>query len=168
VERSQVIGAIAGLSALTVLAVNCTNPFAPALRGSGGSLWTDASTVGGLLQNFQTAYQLGDSLQYADLLSEDFQFQYYDADLQRTDGWYRDTDLRSTARLFRSFHNISLIWGGLSPAIEGISAADSLFEIRVQYQLILDDFSPVLGFARFTLFKPEGDRFRIVLWYDDI
>ena len=59
--------------------------------------------MGGLLQNFATAYQLGDSLQYADLLDEQFQFQYYDPKLQRTDGWYRDTDLRATARMFRSF-----------------------------------------------------------------
>ncbi|MFZ5433426.1 MAG: hypothetical protein ACOZB3_06600 [Calditrichota bacterium] len=166
-ERSQVSRAITGFVLLTALALGCTNPFAPALRGSGESLWTDAANVGDMLQNFQTSYQLGDSLQYAELLAEDFQFQYYDPELQRTDGWYRETDLRTTARLFRSFHNISLIWGGLSPSIREISTADSLFEIRVQYQLILDDLSPVLGFARFTLYKPENDRFRIVLWQDD-
>ncbi len=143
------------------------NPFAPALRGEGQSLWSDASTVGGLLKNFSTAYQLGDSLQYADLLSEQFQFQYYDPNLQRVEGWYRETDLVTTARMFRTFHNISLVWGGISPDIEAISTPDSLVEIRVQYQLTLDELSPLLGFARFSVLKPDGGKFRIELWQDE-
>ncbi|HEY3294927.1 MAG TPA: hypothetical protein VGL38_05790 [bacterium] len=165
-ERFQVAIALS-LTLLMLLAGGCANPFAPALSGNSESLWTDASTVGGLLKNFSTAYQLGDSLQYADLLDEQFQFQYYDPNLQRTDGWYRDTDLRATSRMFRSFHDVSLIWGGLTPADEAISAPDSMIEIRVQYQLILDELSPLLGFARFTVFKPRGGKFRIVLWRDD-
>ena len=167
-ERSQIVGALIGGLLACLTWAGCANPFAPALRGGGAPLWTDASSVGELLQNFQTAYQLGDSLQYAELLSEDFQFQYYDPILQRTEGWYRETDLRATSRMFRSFDNVSLIWGGLSPAVESIETADSLFEIRVQYQLLLDDLSPLLGFARFSLYKPGGGRFRIVMWQDDI
>jgi hypothetical protein len=167
VERFQVVGALIGAGLLLILAGSCDNPFAPALRGSAGSLWTEAATVGEMLQNFETAYRLGDSLQYAELLDEQFQFQYYDPDLQRTEGWYRETDLRATARMFRSFQNISLIWSGISTEQEALSAPDSLIEIRVQYQLMLDDFSPLLGFARFTLFKRSGDRFRILLWQDD-
>jgi len=167
VERFQVARAVGAALLLALLAGSCANPFAPALRGSTQSLWTDASTVGGLLQNFVTAYQLADSLQYSELLDEQFQFQYYDYELQRTEGWYRETDLRATARMFRSFHNVSLIWGGLTPAIESLSTPDSLIEIRVQYQLVLDELSPLLGFARFTLYKPEGGRFRILLWQDD-
>jgi hypothetical protein len=165
VERFQVVAAL--ILALALLLAGCVNPFAPSLGGSTGSLWTDASSVGGLLQNFTTAYQLADSLQYADLLDEQFQFQYYDPNLQRTDGWYRDTDLRATARMFRSFHQVSLIWGGLTPADSAISTPDSMVEIRVRYQLVLDELSPLLGFARFTLFKPSGGKFRIVLWRDD-
>jgi hypothetical protein len=167
VERSQVAGAITAFAVLAALLTGCVNPFAPALRGTTETLWTDASTVGGMLQNFVTAYQLEDSLQYAALLDEQFQFQYYDATLQRTEGWYRDTDLIATTRMFRTFNNISLIWGGLSPEQEAISTPDSLIEIRVHYQLVLDDFSPLLGFARFTLFKPAGGRFRILLWQDE-
>jgi len=167
VERFQVAGALIGAGLLLALAASCVNPFAPALRGSTASLWTDAVSVGDMLQNFATAYRLADSVQYAELLDEQFQFQYYDPNLQRTEGWYRETDLRATARMFRSFENISLIWGGLSPDQEAISTPDSLIEIRVQYQLILDDFPSLIGFARFTLFKRSGDRFRILLWQDD-
>src|SRR5512137_2603943 len=120
------------LLCILLLFCGCTNPFAPALRsGSTSSLWTDASTVGGMIENFKLSYELGDSLQYADLLDEQFQFQYYNTELQRTDGWYRDTDLRATARMFRSFHDVSLIWGGLTAADEAISTPDSLVEIRV-------------------------------------
>ena len=166
-ERFQIAGALIGAGLLLTLAGSCANPFAPALRGSTASLWTDAATVGDMLKNFETAYRLGDSLQYAELLDEQFQFQYYDPNLQRTEGWYRETDLRATARMFRSFRNISLIWGGLPPEQESASTPDSLLEVRVQYQLILDDFSPLIGFARFTLFKRSADRFRILLWQED-
>jgi hypothetical protein len=151
-----------------LLILGCANPFAPAIRsGPSSSPWTDASTVGGMLENFKLSYELGDSLQYADLLDEQFQFQYYDPELQRTEGWLRETDLRSTSRLFRSFHNISLIWGELPAATVAISTPDSSVDVRVQYQLILDELSPLIGFANFTLYKPAGQRFRIVVWRDD-
>lgn len=166
-EQSQVTRALILVLVLIIAAAGCTNPFAPTLRGSTGSLWTDATTIGGLLQNFVTAYELGDSVRYAELLSEDFQFQYYDPLLQRTEGWYRETDLRATARMFRSFQNISLIWGGLAPGTDTLSTPDTPIEVRVQYQLILDELSPAIGFARFTVFRSAGDRFRIVLWQDD-
>ena len=107
-ERFKISRALTGAMVLASVC-GCTNPFAPSLRGTTGSLWTDASTVGELLQNFTTAYELRDSVQYSELLANEFQFQYYDAELQRTEGWYRETDLRATARMFRSFDNISLI-----------------------------------------------------------
>jgi hypothetical protein len=166
VERFQVIFPLS-LLLIGLLIVSCVNPLAPSLRGTTESLWSDASTVGGMLQNFQTSYQLGDSLQYAGLLDEQFQFQYYDPTLQRTEGWYRDTDLRATARMFRSFHNVSLIWGGVSDSVAAISEPDTPFEIRIQYQLLLDELSPLIGFARFTVIKPQGERFRILLWQDE-
>ena len=166
-ERSQIFRALIGAVAVAWIGSGCANPFAPALRGTTGSLWTDASTVGKLLQNFTTAYELRDSLEYSDLLADDFQFQYYDAQLQRTDGWYRETDLRTTARMFRSFDNISLIWGTLPPDTLAIDRDSVEVPVRVQYQLILDEMSPVFGFASFTLYK-SGDRFRIVLWHDGI
>lgn len=147
--------------------LSCANPFAPTLSGTTSTLWTDAQSVGGMLQNFSTAYELKDSLRYSVLLDESFQFEYYDPTLQRSDGWFRETDLHTTARIFHSFENISLIWGGLSAEREAISTPDSLVEIRVQYQLILDELSPLIGFARFTLYKPAGEQFRILVWQDE-
>jgi len=147
--------------------VSCTNPFAPTLRGDAGTIWSDAQTVGGLLDNFVTSYELRDSLRYAELLDESFQFSYYDIDLQRQDGWLRETDLRTTARLFRVYDRISLIWAGISTETLALSASDSLIEFHAQYQLIIDNLNPLIGLARFTVYKPAEDRFRILYWQDD-
>ncbi len=170
-ERSESTGQIKrhlyALGIIVLLAVGCVNPFAPELRGPTGSLWSDASTIGGLLDNFKTAYELGDSLQYAHCLAENFQFQYFDYDLNRTESWYRETDLRATARMFRSFRHINLIWGETPPGIEDIATPDSLVEFHIRFQLLLDELTPLIGFAHFIVNKPTDDRFRVVLWQDD-
>jgi hypothetical protein len=145
----------------------CANPFAPALRGAAESVWTDASTVGGLLQNFATAYELRDSLRYAELLDESFQFRYYDVALSRYDGWFRETDLLITSRIFNTYQNISLIWSIPDSTVEDSSISDTPIDFLVHYQLILEDLTPLQGFARFTVIKPEGERFRILLWQDE-
>lgn len=164
-ERTQ----SAVITALTVclLLGGCANPFAPSLRGDAGTIWSDAQTVGGLLENFVTAYELKDSLRYAELLDETFQFSYFDVDLHRQDGWFRETDLQLTARMFRAYDRISLIWAGIPDATLALSTPDSLIEFRAQYQLVLDNPSPLLGFARFTVIKPADDRFRVLYWQDE-
>ena len=155
------------IGALALILAGCVNPFAPELRGPTGKLWSDASDIGGLLENFKTAYELGDSLQYADCLDERFQFKYFDVDLNRTESWLRETDLRATVRLFRSFRQINLIWGQAPSGVEAIATPDSLVEFRIPFQLFLDELSPVIGFAHFIVEKPAGERFRIILWQDD-
>ena len=92
---------------------------------------------------------------------------YYDFALQRDQGWFRETDLQTTARLFRAYSNISLIWGGVGDETLALSTPDSLIEFHARYQLYLDDPSPVLGFARFTVQKQSEDRFRILLWQEE-
>jgi len=164
-ERSQ--GVVVTALIAWLLVGGCANPFAPALRGDAGTIWSEATTVGGLLDNFVTAYELKDSLRYAELLDESFQFSYFDVDLGRQDGWFRETDLRSTARLFRAYDRISLIWAGIPDATLALSTPDSLIEFRAQYQLVLDNLSPLLGFARFTVIKPVDDRFRVLFWQDE-
>jgi len=165
-ERTQSAAVVTLIFAVCLLS-SCTNPFAPELRGDAGTIWSDAQSVGGLLDNFVTAYELQDSLRYAELLAESFQFAYFDLDLQRQDGWLRETDLQSTARLFRAYDRISLRWAGIPPEILSLTTPDSLIEFRAQYQLILDNLSPLLGFARFTVYKPADERFQILYWQDD-
>lgn len=165
-ERLKSARAIALIGALG-LTLSCTNPFAPTLRGDAGTIWSDAQTVGGLLENFVTAYELKDSLRYSELLDESFQFSFFDLDLQRQDGWLRETDLQATARLFRAYDRISLIWAGIPDEVLALTTADSLIEFRAQYQLVLDNVSPLVGLARFTVYKSTDDRFRILFWQDD-
>jgi len=152
---------------LGLLAVGCRNPFAPELGISASSLWTDQSTVGGLLQNFRNAYNYADSLHYADCLSDDFTFFYYDPDENRFDQWYRETDLSTTGRLFRHFQSIRLTWGSVSDYIENFSREDSLLDFQVPFNLTLDDLAPLYGFAHFTVYRPSGGRFQILVWRDD-
>ena len=152
---------------MALLSASCSNPFAPALRGEAESVWTDASSIGGLLQNFATAYELRDSLRYAELLDESFQFRYYDVELSRYDGWFRETDLLITSRLFHTYQNISLIWSIPDSTVEDSSISNTPIEFIVHYQLMLEDLAPLQGFARFTAIKPEGERFRILLWQDE-
>ena len=69
--------------------------------------------------------------------------------------------------LYELYARSANVAGDRVRAKEAIAATDSVVEIRVQYQLILDEFSPLIGFARFTLYKRAGDRFRILLWQDE-
>jgi hypothetical protein len=147
--------------------VACRNPFAPELGDSGTTVWTDQLTIGGLLQNFRNAYNYGDSLHYADCLADDFTFFYFDPDENRFDQWYRDTDLTTTGRLFRHFQSIRLVWGSLPAEIEDFAHQDSLFDFQVPFNLTLDDLSPLYGFAHFSVYRPAGGRFEIVVWRDD-
>ncbi|MBL0060653.1 MAG: hypothetical protein IPP40_03990 [bacterium] len=165
-ERIKSARAVALICALGSV-LSCSNPFAPTLRGDAGTIWSDAHTVGGMLENFVTSYELKDSLRYSELLDESFQFTYFDLDLQRQDGWLRETDLQTTARLFRAYDRISLIWAGIPGETLALTTPDSMIEFRAQYQLVLDNLSPLLGFARFTVYKPVDDRFRILFWQDD-
>ena len=150
-----------------VFIIGCNNPFAPELGNPSSSLWTEQLTVGGLLQNFRNAYNFSDSLHYADCLADDFTFFYFDPDENRFDQWYRETDLSTTGRLFRHFQSISLVWGSVSPHIEDFAHEDSLLDFQVPFNLTLDDLAPLYGFAHFTVYRPPGDRFQIVVWRDD-
>ena len=156
---------ISGVAA--VIIVGCVNPFAPELGNPSASLWTEQLTVGGLMQNFRNAYNYADSLHYADCLANDFTFFYFDLDENRFDQWYRDTDLTTTGGLFRHFQSIQLVWGSLPSEIEDFAQEDSLLEFQVPFNLTLDDLSPLYGFAHFSVYRPVGGRFQILVWRDD-
>lgn len=150
----------------------CLNPFAPVLGDPSASLWTDQQTVGELLANFRNAYNLQDSLRYADCLANNFSFQYYDIENERDDQWGRDTDLKATGGLFRNFDQVFLTWYAVPPAISEFAAADSSLEFDVSFNLSLYGTGnaasyDLYGFARFTVLKETSDRFRIIIWKDN-
>lgn len=145
----------------------CVNPFAPEEGGVSTDLWEPQITIGELLQNFQTAYALRDSLRYADLIAQDFVFQYFNVNEERYDQWFRDTELRTTGALLRSFDRIDLRWGPIPAAIDTFSRPDTTVEFTVNFTLTAGDFSPITGFARFQARAGDEGRFRLVQWRDD-
>jgi len=150
----------------------CLNPFAPELGDPSASLWTDQQTVGELLDNFRNAYNLQDSLRYSDVLADNFVFEYYDVENEREDQWGRVTDLRATGGLFRSFDEVHLTWYAVPVPIAQYSAADTSLEFDISFNLSLygsggESSYDFYGFARFTVLKEMGDRFRILRWRDN-
>lgn len=171
---------IASLLVLLVTLIGCRNPFFPDL-GDPLSIWTDQATIGGLLSNFRNAYIFRDSLRYAECLScPDYQFNYFDPTVDDYQWMSRETDLRSTGRIFRYYENIGLEWSGLDEAQLTMSQVDSLMQVVVFFDLRLDE-QYLNGYARFDVirslpadlsacqssFYPDQPVFRIVRWWDE-
>ena len=166
----MLFGLLAGLTTWS-----CWNPFAPALDDGGlaADLITDQSTSEGVLANFKYSYIFKDSLLYANLLDSAFVFQYFDPD-QGASGlfvsWTRETDLRTTGRLLRTFDSINLEWLNTVFTSRDVVDRDTLETISKSFQLDLTDadfrFS-VSGFAIFKFRRSKSDRkWRIVQWLD--
>ncbi len=95
---------------------HCRNPFAPQLgrlEEASDLVLTSQKSPSEVLQNFKVAYTFRDSLLYSDLLDTAFLFVYFDPS-EGTSGrfvsWERETDLRTTGRLFRHFQIVELVW----------------------------------------------------------
>lgn len=147
--------------------VGCLNPFAPEEGVFNSSLWDEQTSVGGLLENFRTAYRLRDSVRYADLLAEEFVFQYFDLDLSRYEQWYRETELRVTGGLMRNVDNLDLRWGPIPISLDTLSNPDTTVEFTINYSLTAGELASLSGFARFRVRAGSDSRFRIVFWGDD-
>jgi len=144
----------------------CVNPFAPELGDTGGSQIPDAGTIGGMLDLFEYAYNNHDSLIYSQILDSSFVFQYYDAVNSRYDQWYRNTDLKATAGVFNNFQQINLTWYNLPAEDWNFDIEDSLKQVLVNFNLILDN-TVLTGFARFDCYKKSGSKFKLMAWKDD-
>lgn len=165
---------------LLLLQGSCENPFAPPL-GDATSLWTDQSTVGGLLENFRSAYIHRDSLRYAECLAcPDYQFNYFNTELGEYEMMPRETDLVSTGRLFRHYSEVDLRWVGLGDELAALDTPDSLIAFTLLFELRLDqdvitghaNFSvikaaPVVEFCQSPIFE-DAAVFRIIQWDDDL
>ena len=154
---------------------SCLNPFAPSLDEGGlaADLLTDQSTPEGTLTNFKYAYIFKDSLLYSNLLDSAFVFQYFDPE-QGASGifvsWTRETDLKTTGRLLRTFDSINLEWLNTVFTSRDVVDSDTLETISKSFQLDLADadfrFS-VNGFAIFKFRRTKSDaKWRIVQWLD--
>ncbi|MCX7835249.1 MAG: hypothetical protein N2450_04170 [bacterium] len=144
------------------------NPFFPRLTDYVSSVWTPQTTVGELLTNFTNSYIYRDSLRYADCISENFVFLYFDADDGRFNQWYRRTDLEATGALFRTYSQIRLTFGSIPDTIRNFSYPDSLLSFQVFFNLEIGEFLPIFGYAYFEVLKESDGKFRIQTWRDDV
>jgi len=147
---------------------SCFNPFAPVEGDVGSRIWTDQLTIGGLLSNFELAYDYRDSLHYADCIAESFVFHYYDVQNGRLDRWFRDTDLKATGGMFRSFDPIDLEWNHIPVWIESFNQPDTTVQFIVKFNLTLGQEVPLMGYAHFSVRMDENEQFRVVEWRDEL
>jgi len=158
---------------LLIISLRCFNPFAPKLKDfshPGELIITPQRTPEEVLQNFRYAYVFKDSLLYSELLDSSFVFVYFDPN-EGTSGrfisWGRDMDLLTTARMFRHFDVIDLIWNSTIYSFTGEREA----EVYKSFNLTL--INPNLDFrisgrALFSFRKsPEDNKWRITRWKDE-
>jgi len=156
------------LAVAAALLTSCLNPFAPVEGDAGSTTWSSQTTIGGLLDNFALAYDYRDSLHYADCLDESFVFYYYDVANGRYDQWYRDTDLKATGGLFRSFNRIDLEWSLIPEWVKPFEQPDTTVGFVVRFNLIYGNEAPLMGYAHFTVRRERQDVFRVLEWRDDV
>jgi len=163
------------------LLIGCLNPFAPKLEKSPELkfLITEQQNPEEVLKNFKLAYFFRDSVLYSDVLDTSFMFYYFDINLDesgRWDNWGRDTDLKTTGRLFRVFDVINLVWE--SSIYEDTLSLDQnsepeKIEIIKRFSLKLLQTNEGIdydlwGKAVFTFIKNKYDgKWRIYRWKDD-
>ncbi|MFO7841749.1 MAG: hypothetical protein R6V48_06300 [Fidelibacterota bacterium] len=165
---------------------SCKNIFSPALGelDGGKSIYRmEMRSPEDVLHNFRYAYIYRDSLMYAMLLDSEFVFVYYQPSTEsgtgHYDSWMRNTELRTTGRMFNAFSYIDLIWQTtLDSAFyemdgeEIIQEEDTLFEsaniadISKSYQLTLGDYYTLVGDAAFRFRKNADGKWRILRWED--
>jgi hypothetical protein len=159
------------VAALAVLTVSCWNPFAPKLSNSLEStdlVLTAQKSPEEVLQNFKVAYTFRDSLLYSDLLDTAFVFFYFDPDVGMSVPmwWGRETDLRTTGRLFRHFQVVDLVWK--TTLFE--RQDETTGETRKGFDLTLvaeDQDFKLSGQAKFNFRKCRDGKWRITQWKDE-
>jgi len=161
-----------GILIVGLALMGCLNPFSPELTRSLESadlIVTEQKSPEEVLQNFKVSYIFKDSLLYSGLLDTAFVFEYYDPEMG-TSGqnitWTRETELRTTGRMFRHFQVIDLIWHS---TIYELTDNDTTW-ISKQFDLTMvsaeTDYH-VTGRAEFTMRKCWDNRWRIKRWKDE-
>lgn len=155
------------LSGLVILA--CQNPFAPSLAGEDiptSHILTQQKTPREVLENFRYAYAFKDSLIYSEVLDSTFIFRStdYNEYPPKPIEWGRDIELRTTARMFRYFNTLDVVWNTITP----LDTSRLNPEFKVTFTLTLDGgrvIPPLNGEVLFQ-FILRGKKYYISLWED--
>lgn len=169
--RGAAISTLLVWIALAFAHLSCINPFAPKLDDGSltSELITEQRNPDEVLTNFRYAYTFKDSLLYSNVLDSAFVFQYFDPE-QGPSGlfisWTRETDLKTTGRLLRSFDVINLEW--LNTIYTITEGEDETQARSFRLDLASSDFSfSVSGFAIFTFHRnPRDGKWRLLRWVD--
>jgi len=150
------------------------NPFAPTYTddiSTTSIILTDQRSPQEVMTNFAFAYNFKDSLVYSDLIDTTFLFISKDFSTNPVTDltWGRDTDLKTTAALFKGFNTLNLVWGGTIYERFLDIGDSSLVEMKQVFQLTLDggiEFPTLNGEALFILRKNTSDIWKITRWED--
>lgn len=153
-----------------LIVTGCWNPFAPSeglLDGALSLTLTEQRNPDEVLQNFRYAYIYRDSLVYSDLFDTSFVFIYYDPEVGGAGGynyWGRDTELRTTGRLFRAYDHFSLVWNA---TISTDTSEAGVISLTKTFELTVGNDRNISGNAIFDFVVDSDETWRISRWRDD-
>lgn len=148
----------------------CDNPFSPSLASgeqTGGALFSDQTTVDGVMRNLQYAYGLRDTLYYGPLFTHDFIFTYRDYDLGFDVSWGRDAEMRTTSGLFKNSQRLELIWNNVIASSEDSVTALVIRGFNLAITFNPNDIVRIDGRVNLSLRKEPDGKWRIVKWIDE-
>lgn len=162
------------LGSVSFVLLSCWNPFAPEEGDLGGIqqlTLTEQRSPDEVLDNFRYAYIYRDSLVYSNLLDSGFVFVYYDPEAGGSGDynfWGRDTELRTTGRLFRAFDHFTLVWNA-TISQDPLEITDSTAEASLTktFDLNVGTDISLTGNAIFLFVKDSTGTWRIRRWQDE-
>jgi len=149
--------------------LSCRNPFAPAKAGDEIPMsrrLTAQRTPEEVLENFQFAYTFKDSLVYSEVLDTTFIFTSVNFNVYPPQPieWGRDIELRTTARMFRYFNTLDVVWNTITP----LDTSQISPEYKITFTLTLDGgrtIPPLNGEVLFRFIR-RGKKYYISKWED--
>jgi len=131
-------------------------------------LLTNQETPEDVLVNFKFAYTFKDSLVYSELFDSTFIFRSWDFNVSPPlpIAWGRDVELKTTARMFRFFTTLDLIWN--STVYFFTDSLEERAEMKKTFTLTLDGGRTIPTLNGEVIFKfiRRGEKWYITLWED--
>ncbi len=156
------------------LFLTCTNPFAPKLADKDSQhvfLLTNQESPDDLLSNFQYAYTFKDSLVYSELFDSSFTFVSWNFNVSPPEPieWGRDTELKTTGRMFRFFNNLDLTWNVRDTIfIDTVNTPPARVDEKITFTLTIDGGTtiPTLNGEVIFQYVRRGKKWFIARWED--
>ncbi len=155
---------------IALIAVACTNPFAPALNDqpAENAVLGDQTKIEGVFKNFRYAYTFKDTVVYGNLLHPNFTFIFRNYDKGVDESWGREEDMISTSRFFQATQNLDLIWNDVVIAIGDSLVQDISRGFNLTIVFDPTDIVTITGRADLRLVREHSaDPWRIIRWRDE-